>query len=118
MKRFSLAHLEKALPAGKISGPGELARALPALILAAAKAVPIAEQRLGYILALRAAGQPLKGSDISSARMALARALRDAEDLQRIQSVLPLILEKPAGHLAHPAAKGNTPALAGVTVTR
>ena len=70
-----------------------LGMALPARIHAAAQAILVAEQRLAYILILRAAGQLLKPSEISVARMALARAQRDHEDLQTIQRVLPNLLD-------------------------
>ena len=90
-KASSLAQLKKALPAERISRLEELAPALPARILAAAQAVPIAEQHLAYILALRATGQVIKGSGLATARMALARTLRDVEDLQLVQDILPLI---------------------------
>ena len=66
-----------------------LENSLPNRIRAAAHEVSIAEQHLGQVLALRAAGETIKGADISVARMALARALRNAEDLRRIQDVLP-----------------------------
>jgi hypothetical protein len=69
-----------------------LAKALPGRIQAAALAVSIAERRLAHILTMRATGQVLKASMLAVARMAVARTLRDAEDLQRIQSALPALL--------------------------
>ena len=76
-----------------VSKLAELLQSLPSQIGAAACAVADAEQRLARILTLRAAGQPVKASDVSVARMALCRALRDAEDLRRIESALPAMLE-------------------------
>lgn len=70
-----------------------LLKALPGQIHAAAHAVSIAERRLAHVLTLRATGQPMKASELAVARMALARRHRDAEDLQRIQNVLPALLE-------------------------
>ena len=72
----------------------ELSRSLPEQIHAAAQAISIAERDLADVLTLRAIGQAVKGSRISAARMALARALRHAEDLQRIRSVLPAALQQ------------------------
>jgi hypothetical protein len=66
-----------------------LHRSLPARVEAAARAVLEAQSRLGQILAWRAAGLTIKRSDLAVARMALMRAERDAEDLQRISAVLP-----------------------------
>lgn len=71
-----------------------LAKALPGQIHAAAHAVSIAERHLARVLTLRATGQAMKASGLAVARMALARTQRDAEDLQRIQSLLPTLLEQ------------------------
>ena len=60
----------------------------------AARAVAQAEQRLAEALTLRAAGQAQKRSEVAVARMTLDRAVRDAEDLQRIQAALPALLER------------------------
>jgi hypothetical protein len=72
----------------------ELSRALPGQIHAAVQAISLAERRLAEVLTLRATGQTVKRSQIATARMALARAQRDAEDLQSIQSVVPSLLER------------------------
>jgi hypothetical protein len=74
-----------------------LQRALPARLQAAALALAHAERRLGQLLALRAAGQAFRRSEIAGARMTLDRARRDADDLQRIQAALPELLAR------HPA---------------
>lgn len=71
-----------------------LAKALPGQIHAAAHAVSVAERRLAHVLTLRATGHTMKASELAVARRALARTQRDAEDLQRIQSVLPALLEQ------------------------
>ena len=80
-----------------------LENALPDLIRAAAQEVSLAEQCLAQALALRAAGERIKRAEISVARMALTRALRDADDLRRIQSVLPEMRE-----LARAAARADS----------
>jgi hypothetical protein len=72
----------------------ELSRALPEQIHAAAQAISLAEQRLAEVLTLRATGQAVKRSQIATARIALDKARRDAEDLQRIQSVVRAALER------------------------
>ena len=78
-----------------------LEKALPGRIRAAVHAVSIAGQHLARVLALRAAGQSVKATEISIARMALSRARRDAEDLQRMREILPAMFEQaldaPAG---------------------
>jgi hypothetical protein len=69
-----------------------LQESLPDRTRAATRAVAHAELRLAEILTLRAAGQSFRRSEIAGARMALDRALRDAEDLQRIEAVLPELI--------------------------
>jgi phage terminase Nu1 subunit (DNA packaging protein) len=71
-----------------------LAEALPGQIRAAAQAISLAERRLADVLTLRATGQEVKASALASARMALARTQRDAQDLQRIQDALPVLLKQ------------------------
>ena len=71
---------------------GAFAVALPGRIHAAAQAVEAAERQLARVLVLRATGHTLKNSALAVARMALARAQRDLEDLQRIQGALPALL--------------------------
>lgn len=83
----------------------ELQKSLPERAHAAAQAVRHAEQRLALVLIRRAAGQAIKGFEVAVARMALSKALRDAEDLQRIQSTLPAMLE-----LARGAPQGRSDA--------
>ena len=70
-----------------------LEKSLPSQVRAAAHEVSIAEQQLAQFLTLRAAGEPVKRAEISVARMALARTLRNAEDLRRIQGALPAMRE-------------------------
>ena len=70
----------------------ELQKSLPGRMHAAARAVEDAERHLAQLLTLRAAGHSVKGNEIAVARMAQSRALRDAEDLRRIQSALPAML--------------------------
>ena len=82
--------MSKPTEASKLAA---LEKSLPSQIREAAHEVSIAEQHLAQVLTLRAAGEPIKGADISIARMALSRALRDAEDLGRIESALPAMLE-------------------------
>ena len=82
--------MSKPTEASKLAA---LEKSLPSQICEAAHEVSIAEQHLAQVLTLRAAGEPIKGADISIARMALGRALRDAEDLGRIQGILPAMLE-------------------------
>ena len=80
----------------RLADPTRLAalqQALPARVQAAARAVLDAESRLAQVLAWRAAGQTVNRSDVAVARMALQRAQRDAEDLHRIQGVLPELLK-------------------------
>ena len=102
----------------EISKLAELQKSLASRMYAAAHALSDAEQRLAHVLTLRAAGEPINGAEISVARMALSRALRNAEDLQRIQSVLPAMLEqardaRPAetSHAAEQAWTGERVAL-------
>ena len=71
-----------------------LEKSLPGRILAAAHEVTVAEQQLAQLLTLRAAGERIKRAEIAVARMALARTLRNAEDLQRIQEILPAMQEQ------------------------
>ena len=71
-----------------------LEKSLPDRIRAAAREVSIAEQHLAQILTTRAAGEPVRGAGVAVARMALARAQRNAEDLQRIRNALPAMLEQ------------------------
>ncbi|MEK6245366.1 MAG: hypothetical protein AABM33_12810 [Pseudomonadota bacterium] len=86
--------MNKAPEASKLA-LAALIKALPGQIHAAALAVSVAERRLAHVLTLRATGQTMKASELAVARMALARTNRDAEDLRRIQSVLPASLEQP-----------------------
>ena len=79
-----------------------LEKSLPNRIRMAAHEVSIAEQHLAQLLTLRAAGETVKGAEIAVARMALARTLRNVEDLGRVQSVLPAMLEQ--AHDTKPAA--------------
>ena len=69
-----------------------LEKSLPNRIRAAAQEVADAERHLAQVLTKRAAGEPVRGAQVAVARMALARALRDAEDLRRIQGALPAML--------------------------
>jgi hypothetical protein len=66
----------------------ELSRTLPDQIHSAAQAVALAERRLGEVLILRLTGEEVKRSQIATARMALARAQRDADDLKQILGVV------------------------------
>jgi hypothetical protein len=81
-------------PSTRAEKLAELSRSLPEQIHAAAQAISIAERDLADVLTLRATGHAVKGSKISAARMALARALRHAEDLQRIRGALPAALRQ------------------------
>lgn len=81
----------------ELSQLAALQQSLPDRMRLAARAVAEAELRLAEILTLRAAGQTLRRSEIAVARMALDRALRDAEDLQRIQSALPDLIARQQG---------------------
>src|SRR6185436_430468 len=71
----------------------ELQESLPGRVQAAAQVVRDAELRLAQVLTKRAAGKSTGSSEVGGARMALSKALRDADDLQRVQSVLPAMLE-------------------------
>jgi len=71
-----------------------LAKILPGQMRAAAQTILLAEQHLARVLTLRATGQQVRGPEISTARMALARAQRHAEDLQRIYDALPESLKQ------------------------
>jgi len=75
----------------------ELQESLPSRVQAAAQAVRDAELRLAQVLTKRAAGKSTGSSEVGGARMALSKALRDADDLQRVQSVLPAMLESARG---------------------
>jgi hypothetical protein len=74
-----------------------LQQTLPEKMRVAARAVAQAERQLAKVLTLRAAGREFRRSEIAGARMALDRAIRDAEDLQRIQAALAEMLERQQG---------------------
>ena len=76
------------------SGLAALATTLPGQMRAAAQTILLAERHLARVLTLRATGQQVRGPEISTARMALARAQRHAEDLQRIYDALPESLKQ------------------------
>jgi hypothetical protein len=81
----------------EISRLAALQHSLPERMRVAARTVAQAERHLAEVLTLRAAGQEFTRSEIAGARMALDRAVRDAEDLQRIQAALPEMLERQQG---------------------
>jgi hypothetical protein len=80
----------------EISQLATLQHSLPGKMRQAAIAVAEAEQRLAEVLTLRAAGEKPKRSELAVARMTLDRAMRDAEDLERIQAALPAMLARQA----------------------
>ena len=71
----------------------KLQKDLPARVLAAVQALRLAELSLAQLLTKRAAGQATRGFEVAGARMALSKASRDVEDLQRIEGALPAMLE-------------------------
>ena len=90
----------KAAEATKLA---ELHQRLPQLFQSAEQIVSAAQQRLAQLLALRAAGVPVRRSEVGTARMAHSRALRDLDDLRKVQAELPAMLHEPLLKVARAA---------------
>jgi hypothetical protein len=80
----------KAAESSKLA---DLQQRLPQLFRSAEQIVSETQQRLAQLLALRAAGVPVRRSEVGTARMAHSRALRDLEDLRKVEAELPALLQ-------------------------
>ena len=91
--------------AAEIARLQELQQSLPRRFQEATQAVSDTEQDLARLLAMRTAGLDVRGSQVATARMAHARALRDLDDLRKMQAVLPDLLRasEPVLRVAHSA---------------